>query len=245
MELLLIFIALIWLCIIQSKQSELKTESDKIQKELKQLQNISFEPVIKQDKEYNDCEASSKTSTPDETFDTPYENSTNDENNAKIPDKPLIETKENKNDVEKLFLGNIFNKIGALAIFVGLIIFIKLISPYIIFTPWIKLSLGFLTGFAFIGASLFIRTKEKMRNYSEVLLGVGFGALFITTYCGSTILELLDTPVVFTIATALLLAAYYMADKLKTVSMLSISLIAGYLNPFFINRTFDAEPDFL
>ena len=43
---------------------------------------------------------------------------------------------------EKLFLENIFNKIGAIALIIGLAIFIKIIAPYFIFTPVIKILLG-------------------------------------------------------------------------------------------------------
>lgn len=148
-------------------------------------------------------------------------------------------------EFEKIFLGNLFNKIGAFAILVGVIIFIKLISPFIIFTPAIKAALGFLAGFAMIAAALKLHGSKKLQNYSEVLLGTGFGTLFITTYCGSTILELFDMKTTFTIATGLLLAAFYLADKLKTISMLVISLIAGYLNPFFIQTQVETAPNFL
>lgn len=160
-----------------------------------------------------------------------------------IPSAELSIEKEEKtaSDFEKIFLGNIFNKIGAFAILIGIIIFIKLISPFIIFTPAIKAALGYLVGFAMIGGALKLHANKKLQNYSEVLLGTGFGALFITTYCASTILALFSLHTTFAVATALLLASFYLADKLKTISMLAISLVAGYLNPFFIHHS----PNFL
>ena len=84
-----------------------------------------------------------------------------------------------------------------------------------------------------------------MQNFSEVLLGTGFGSLFITTYCGSTFLHVLNPVVTFLIATILLLTVFYLADRLKTVSMLVIALVAGYLNPLFVNSSFDIDSNFL
>ena len=152
------------------------------------------------------------------------------------------EKQSSSTEFEKIFLGNVFNKIGAFAILIGVIIFIKLISPFIIFTPAVKAGLGFLAGFLMIAAALKTHGNKKLQNYSEVLLGTGFGTLFITTYCASTILDVFDMKLTFVIATGLLCAAFYITDKLKTVSMLVISLIAGYLNPFFIQP---ASPNFL
>ena len=153
--------------------------------------------------------------------------------------------KKSENTFEQFFLGNVFNKIGALAIFVGLIIFIKLISPYVAFTAGVKLAFGFLLGIGFIGGAVKLHEKENMQNFSEVLLGTGFGSLFITTYCGSTFLHVLNPVVTFLIATILLLTVFYLADRLKTVSMLVIALVAGYLNPLFVNSSFDIDSNFL
>lgn len=146
---------------------------------------------------------------------------------------------------EKLFLGNIFNKIGALAILIGIVILIKIVSPYLIFTPVVKISLSYLAGSVMIIGAFMLHSKENMQKYSEVLLGTGFGAMFISTYCASALFKLYTMPVTCIIATLFLLAAFYLADKLKTVSMLIISLIAAYINPLFLNSQYDVSQNFI
>lgn len=148
-------------------------------------------------------------------------------------------------DFENMFLGNIFNKIGSIALLIGLMILIKLVSPYFVFTPQLKITLGYLAGIVMMIGALKLHQKENMKNYSEVLLGTCFGAMFISTYCASAIFELFGFAATAIIATVLLLAAFYLADKLKTISMLVISLIAAYLNPIFLNSEFDVPSNFL
>lgn len=157
-----------------------------------------------------------------------------------IPDtkleQPKTHTAEVKSgfDFEKAFLGNIFNKIGALAIIIAVVIFIKLISPLIVITPVMKLLFGYLAGFGMISGALYIHhTKETMKNYSEVLLGTGFATLFITSFCGYSLLHIFNTTTAVSIGVVLLLATYLIADRMKTVSMLVIGLIGGYLTPLF------------
>lgn len=160
-------------------------------------------------------------------------------------EKELPVVEKDENSFEQLFLGNIFNKIGALAILVGVLIFIKLISPGFAFGAVIKLLVGFMLGIGFIYWAKTLHGKVNMQSFSEVLLGTGFGTLFITTYCGSVVLNVLSTPVSLIIASILLIAAFLVADKLKTISMLVVSLIAGYLNPFLVNKDFIVDPNFV
>lgn len=146
---------------------------------------------------------------------------------------------------ENLFLGNIFNKIGAIAILVALIILIKLVSPYFVLTPQLKAILGYLAGFGLMIGGLRLHTKTKMQNYAEVLVGTGFGALFISTYCACSVLKLINLPETIITSTVFLLAAFYLADRLKTTSMLVITLIAAYLNPIVFNAEFTVSSNFL
>ena len=139
---------------------------------------------------------------------------------------------EDDSDISKIFLGNIFNKIGAIAIIIAVIIFIKLVSPYIVITPLFKIFAGFIAGFIMIGIAFHLRKNEKLQNYSEVLLGTGFADLFITTFCGYGMFHILNTWSVIIIGAILLISTYIISDKMKTNSMLKIGLIGGYLTPF-------------
>lgn len=150
------------------------------------------------------------------------------------------EKADGNDNFEKLFLGNLFNKIGAIAIIIAIGIFIKLIYPLVIFTPVMKTSLGFLAGLVMLLISAKLH-KGNMKNYAEVLMGTGTAVLFITTYCSYCILHTLSMPAAVTIGSIILIGTYFAADKLKTTSMLTIGLIGGYLNPVFLNSNASAN----
>lgn len=133
---------------------------------------------------------------------------------------------------QRVFLGNIFNKIGALAIIVALIFFIKMVSTMVVFTPLFKFCSAFAFGLLIVLGGLKMHTTEKLKNYSEVLLGTGFASLYITTFCGYSLFKILTPVMAIAIGTLLLLATYAVADKMKTYSMIAIGLIGGYLTPF-------------
>lgn len=240
MNSILIILLIIWLIIIQNKILELSNSLKELKNNLLKKNILNKEPPAEVQ-----AEPISVSDIPDDIIYASRKEFLPDVKPTDEKQAPETETVKQSSDFEKIFLGNIFNKIGALAVLIGIIIFIKLISPFVIFTPAVKITLGFLTGISLIIGALKLHTKENLQNYSEVLLGTGFGALFISTYCASALFELFNLPVTFSVATALLLAAFYLADKLKTVSMLAISLVAGYLNPFFIHHENIISPNFL
>ena len=138
-------------------------------------------------------------------------------------------------EIQGALLGNIFNKIGALAIIIALIIFIKLVSPFFILTDTMKVVLGFVVGLGLSFGAMYMHKFERLRNYSEVLLGTGFGVLFINTFCAYSYFHVLGGGAVLSIASILLLATFLIADKMKTLSMLIIGLVGGYVTPFLSN----------
>ena len=149
---------------------------------------------------------------------------------------------KNTSHFEKLFLGNLFNKIGAIALIIGMGLFIKFISRGIIFTPTIKVILGILAGLGLIFTSVKLH-KNKMKHFAEVLMGTGFAVIFVAIYCGVSFYYIIPESLASILGMALVLAAYRIAERYKTFSTLLIGLFGGYLNPFFINS--DISTNFL
>jgi len=149
-----------------------------------------------------------------------------------------------KNTVENFFLGNFINKIGALAIIVALIIFIKLVSSYIVFTAAMKITLGFISGLVLYLGGLKLHTGERLKGFSEVLAGTGFAAFFITTYC-AYYLNVFNSMTAILTGGALLLAVFVTAHRMHTFSPVVIGLTGGYLTPFLSGAHADAGAIYL
>ena len=148
--------------------------------------------------------------------------------NEKVVTSKIKKEIAQKTTLESLFMGNLFNIIGGLAIVIAIGIFLKSISAYITFTPLFKTFIGLLLGFGLIVGSYKIK-DDKLKKYSEIMLGTGFSVLFVTVILTTILFKTFTLPICITLSALLLFFAYYVADKQKTISMISISLIGGYL----------------
>ena len=150
-----LFILFIWIIVIQiklneiSKKLELKSEITKLEKYEEFQQTIETEVI----------------GTAPETEDLIQDNTEPVEDLSALSE--TINLPDTKSlDFESAFLGNIFNKIGAIALIIGAIIFLKLVSPFIVFTPVMKISLGFLSSIIMLIIGFRIK-DEKMKHFPK------------------------------------------------------------------------------
>ena len=146
--------------------------------------------------------------------------------------------------MENIFLGNIFNKIGAFALIVAFIIFIKLVSSYIVITDTVKIILGAAAGIGLFLGGLHMHKTEKLKLYSEVLIGTGFATLFITTF-SAYYLKVFNTISALSVGVLLLLFVAFISHKMRSVSSLVIGLIGGYLTPHLSGASGDLTYGYL
>jgi len=142
--------------------------------------------------------------------------------------------KDESKDIEGLFFGNIFNKIGAVVLIIAFGIFLKFVSQYIELTPLLKVSLALLSGAGMVFGAMNLFKKDEMKNYAAVLMGTGFGVLFITVYCACTLFQMLNIFSAFFTAILLLVFSNFIAKKYKSISTFIIGLIGAYLAPVII-----------
>lgn len=135
-------------------------------------------------------------------------------------------------DFENLFLGNIFNKIGAIALIIGVAVFIKLVSPYFSMSPAMKIASGYILGLITLGLGKKLNRAET-KNYANVLTGTGLGILFVSTWFASAYYHLFSAWTAVIISCGLISGSWFIAACSNSRTILIISLIAGYLNPFF------------
>ena len=237
MAIFLCLILAIWLACVHQKLNSLTRSIEFLRSSLNRLnmeediknQPSACEPKAEPVKEEASVEKIQVQSQPEISQVSPKFNDLESKNNIDI--KKLNSVKSNS-DIQNVFLGNIFNKIGAITIIVAVIIFIKLVSPFIHLTPQMTVGAGYLAGIAMAVGALYLHRKEKFKAFSEVLLGTGFATLFINTFCAYSYFKVFSTATALCIGGTLLLITYIIADRMKTLSMLVIGLLGGYLTPF-------------
>ena len=231
MEFIIFFVLILWLIALQNKVVKLSDNVEQLKKcaesyILKNLKNGKEQIFEQKQSEIQDIQKQVQ-----------FQNASGKEPENKnihnnTEHKEIQKPQKENFDFQTIFLGNIFNKIGAIAIIISIIIFIKLVSSFIVITPAIKIFTGFLFGVCMIAGALLMHKKENLKNYSEVLLGTGFADLFITAFCGYTLFGLYNSVTTIVIGVLLLLATFIVADRMRTLSMLVIGLIGGYMTPF-------------
>ncbi len=142
--------------------------------------------------------------------------------------------KDESKDIESLFFGNIFNKIGAVVLIIAFGIFLKFVSEHIEFTPLLKIVLSVISGAGMVFGAVYLFKTDKMRNYASALMGAGFGVLFITAYCAFALYQMLNIYTASLSAILLLIFSYLIAKKYKSISTFIIGLIGAYLSPVII-----------
>jgi|GEM_PF-3328617 uncharacterized membrane protein len=238
-----IFIIIVWLIILTSAFCSFKTSVllrlDWLNKEIYRrydekycnppqnepemkpvsLDNALCEEKIKSDS--NKIEISDIKSIKDEFKETDFETKAKDE----------------IKDIENLFFGNIFNKIGAVVLIIAFGIFLKFVSQFIEFTPILKIVLALLSGAGMVFGAVYLFKNDKMRNYAAALMGTGFGVLFLTVYSAFAFFHMLNAYTASIAAILLLIFSNFIAKKYKAISTFIIGLIGAYLAPVIINSS--------
>lgn len=147
---------------------------------------------------------------------------------------------KNNSEFEKVFLGNIFNKIAAIAIVIAICILVKMVSPYITLTPPMQIALGFLASIVMIFISLKL-IKNTPTKTAQILMGTGIAGCLISTYTGCSYYELISIPLAFTIGMLIVAFSHLIAHKFNCLSVLVTGLFGAYLNPFFIDSSISVD----
>jgi len=145
-----------------------------------------------------------------------------------------------ENSLEQFFLGSLFNKLGALAIIVFVILFIKWLSPFLALTAAMKVGAVYIFSSVLVGLGFYLLPKENMRGFSETLLGLGLASAIMITYAGSVYFDLWDNYVSLALASLILLGTYVLAYWAKRRSVICLGALAGYANLIFIQTSIDS-----
>jgi uncharacterized membrane protein len=98
--------------------------------------------------------------------------------------------------------------------------------------PWMRVGVG-----AAIGASLLfvgLRVYEDRRTFSQVLLGGGVGALYITGFAAFQLYSLVPYPVAFSLMVAVTLLAFVLSLRQDGVVLSLIGALGGLGTPFLL-----------
>ncbi|WP_366924408.1 DUF2339 domain-containing protein [Metallumcola ferriviriculae] len=139
----------------------------------------------------------------------------------------------------ELRLGQMLNRLGVVALIVGLAIFLK----YSFDNQWIgptgRIILGMLLGVGLWAGGEY--TKKKYPRYAQGLLGGGSLAMFFSIYAGYSFYDLFSQVATFIVLVVIMALTVVMAVRHDAMVIGVLGIIGGYLTPFMVGSN-DPNP---
>ena len=159
------------------------------------------------------------------------------------PTQPVLTQKSNsgkselsktKKEWEQLIGGKLLNRIGALALIIGVGFFMK----YAFDNNWISESVRVIIG-VFVGFGTLmigIKTHKKgFQIFSQGLLGAGIAILYLSIYASFNFYHLLPQSAAFVAMATITAIAFYLASRYEALSIALLGWGGGFLTPFLLS----------
>ena len=145
-----------------------------------------------------------------------------------------------RGDLEARIGGNWFNRIGVVAIFLGVTFFLK----YAVDKEWIgpagRVSIGIAVGLGFL--ILGERLRKRYPSYAYGLTGGGVAVLYAAIWFASgKKYDLLSQPVAFAFMAVVTATASLLAARYNALPIAVLGLIGGFLTPILLSTGVDRE----
>ena len=125
------------------------------------------------------------------------------------------------------------NKIGIILLLLGLGFLFKYSVDQDWVTPLVRVSFGLVLGIGLIGFGM--RLPQSKRVLSQVLMGGGIAAFYITGYAAFHLYHLIPHYLAFSFMVGVTLLSYYLALYQNEPAMALVAVIGGMGTPFILN----------
>jgi uncharacterized membrane protein len=156
------------------------------------------------------------------------------------PPPRVLQPSRSKEEWEALIGGKLLNRIGALALFIGVGLFLK----YAFDNNWITETSRVLIGAA-VGAGALIlaaRTRKKgFAVFAQGLVGAGLAILYLSVYASFNYYHLLPQVPAFLLMAAVTVLAFTQAFHYDSLAVSLIGWMGGFLTPFLLSTGEDNQ----
>ena len=137
-------------------------------------------------------------------------------------------------EMESLIGGKLLNRIGALALIIGIGFFLKYAFDRNWISEWVRVGIGFLSGFSLIlGGWYFDRRDFKI--FSQGLLGAGIAVLFLSVFASFNFYHLLPQIAAFAMMSAITAFTFWLGVKYNSIAVAILGCVGGFLTPILLS----------
>lgn len=155
-----------------------------------------------------------------------------------VDDPPVLEaapskTISTKEDLEFKIGGTWLNRLGAGAVILGLVFFLKYSFDNQLIGPTGRIILGIISGLIMLGVGE--KLRAKFSGYSQGLIGAGSLALYISTYTAYDFYHLISPGFAFVFLIFIMANTVLTAVRHDALTIGILGIIGGYLAPLMIS----------
>lgn len=140
------------------------------------------------------------------------------------------------------FMGvKLFAWLGGLAMFLGIILFVKYAFENNLIPPAVRVALGFLTGAAFLAGGLWTQRKENYQVLAQSLCATGVLILYGVSFAAHAVYHFaaFSPPVTFALMTLVTATAFLIAIRFNALVVAVMGMIGGFLSPILLTTVQD------
>lgn len=137
------------------------------------------------------------------------------------------------------FLGvKLFAWVGGLALFLGVLFFVKYAFDKNWITPPMQVGVGYLIGLGLMVGCLFL-SRERQAVTIQTLCATGTLILYATTFAAHAYYRFFSAPFAFALMAMITFAAFYLAVRLNAQVVAILGLLGGFLTPPLLSTGVD------
>lgn len=139
-----------------------------------------------------------------------------------------------KNEWEILIGGKVLNRIGAVAIIIGVSFFLKYAFDNNWISESVRVIIGAVIGFIFIGGGVKSYVKDY-KIFSQGLSGTGISILYLSVYAAFNYYNLISQPIAFVLMAGVTVLTFSQAFYFNSMPVALIGLLGGFFTPFLLS----------
>jgi len=146
---------------------------------------------------------------------------------------PVRQHPRTSDELEALIGGNVFNRVGALALLIGVAFLLKYAFDHRWITPTMLTIAGFALGFGLVAAGDRLN-KTGSRVFAQGLLGAGISILYLSAYASSNVYHLMPQTAGLALMAVVTVLAFFEAVASDAYVVALLGLIGGFLTPVLL-----------
>lgn len=134
-----------------------------------------------------------------------------------------------------------FNLIGIVLVLLGVVFLYRYSVDQGWITPPMRVAAGMAVGVAMVSLGLFLHSRQRF--FSQMLMGGGIAALYISGFAAFQLYELIPYPVAMAWMGSVTLAAYVLSVQQDEQVLSLVATIGGLLTPFLLHDAVGSRAD--